>query len=57
LYGYFRKYGFDCTIEVFSYIGEGYSANFEFKNNIDKFGEGLAEYISEAIEYYVNRHK
>ena len=28
-----------------------------FKNNIDKFGEGVAEYISEAIEYYVNRHK
>lgn len=61
LYDYFRKYGFDCTIEVFSYIGKGYSANLEFKNNIDKFGEGalsiVAEYISEAIEYYVNRHK
>lgn len=42
LYDYFRKYGFDCTIEVFSYIGKGYSA--EFKNNIDKFGEGGAEY-------------
>ena len=57
LYDYFRKYGFDCTIEVFSYIGKGYSADLEFKNNIDKFGEGIAEYISEAIEYYVNRHK
>ena len=38
-------------------IGKGYSANLEFKNNIDKFGEGFAEYISEAKEYYVNRHK
>ena len=57
LYNYLRKYGFDCTIEVFSYIGKGYSANLEFKNNIDKFGEGVAEYISEALEYYVNRHK
>ena len=57
LYDYFRKYGFDCTIEVFSYIGKGYSADLEFKNNIDKFGEEVAEYISEAIEYYVNRHK
>lgn len=44
LYDYFRKYGFDCTIEVFSYIGKGYSADLEFKNNIDKFGEGGAEY-------------
>ena len=57
LYSHLREYGFDCTIEVFSYIGKGYSANPEFKNNIDKFGEGVAEYISEAIEYYVNRHK
>ena len=57
LYSHLREYGFDCTIEVFSYIGKGYSANPEFKNNIDKFGEGVAEYISEAVEYYVNRHK
>lgn len=57
LYSHLREYGFDCTIEVFSYIGKGYSTNPEFKNNIDRFGEGVAEYISKAIEYYVNRHK
>lgn len=54
LYNYMNKYAFDCSIEVFSYIGKGYSQNLEFKNNIDKFGKGVAEYISKAIEKYCN---
>ncbi|MEZ7764574.1 TipAS antibiotic-recognition domain-containing protein [Gemella sp. 27098_8_92] len=43
--------------EAFSYIRKGHSANPEFQDNINKFGERVVEYISEAIEYYVNRHK
>lgn len=54
LYNYMNKCAFDCSIEVFSYIGKGYSQNPEFKNNIDKFGEGVAEYISKAIEIFCN---
>ena len=54
LYNYMNEYAFDCSVEVFSYIGKGYSQNPEFKNNIDKFGEGVAEYISKAIEKYCN---
>ncbi|WP_314396129.1 MerR family transcriptional regulator [uncultured Gemella sp.] len=54
LYNYMNKYAFDCSVEVFSYIGKGYSQNLEFKNNIDKFGEGVAEYTSKAIEVYCN---
>lgn len=54
LYNYMNKYAFDCSIEVFSYIGKGYSQNPEFKSNIDKFGEGVAEYISKAIEIFCN---
>ena len=54
LYNYMNEYAFDCSIEVFSYIGKGYSQNPEFKNNIDKFGEGVAEYISKAIEIFCN---
>lgn len=58
LYNYMNKYAFDCSIEVFSYIGKGYSQNPEFKNNIDKFGEGVAEYTSKAIDvYYKSRLK
>ena len=54
LYNYMNQYAFDCSVEVFSYIGKGYSQNPEFKNNIDKFGEGVAEYTSKAIEVYCN---
>lgn len=54
LYNHMNEYVFDCSVEVFSYIGKGYSQNPEFKNNIDKFGEGVAEYTSKAIEKYCN---
>ena len=52
LYNHMNQYAFDCSVEVFSYIGKGYSQNPEFKNNIDKFGEGVAEYTSKAIDAY-----
>ena len=52
LYNNINEYAFDCSIEVFSYIGKGYVHNPEFKKNIDKFGEGVAEYTSKAIEKY-----
>ena len=52
LYNNMNEYAFDCSIEVFSYIGKGYVHNPEFKKNIDKFGEGVAEYASKAIEKY-----
>ena len=48
-----RTYGFDCTIEVFGYIGKGYVYNPEFKENIDKFGQGTAQYTSDVIAHYV----
>ena len=48
-----RTYGFDCSIEVFGYIGKGYVYNPEFKENIDKFGLGTAQYTSDVIAHYV----
>ena len=48
-----RTYGFDCSIEVFGYIGQGYVYNPEFKENIDKFGKGTAQYTSDVIAHYV----
>ena len=48
-----RTYGFDCSIEVFSHIGKGYVYNPEFKENIDKFGPGTAQYTSDVISAYV----
>lgn len=54
LYNHMNEYAFDCSVEIFLYIGKGYSQNPEFKSNIDKFGEGVAEYTSKAIEKYCN---
>ena len=48
-----RTYGFDCSVEVFGYIGKGYVYNLEFKENIDKFGDGTAQYTSDVIAHYV----
>ena len=48
-----RTYSFDCTLEVFGHIGKGYVADPRFKANIDKFGEGTAQYASDAIAAYV----
>ena len=48
-----RTYGFDCSIEVFGHIGKGYVYNPEFKQNIDKFGPGTAQYTSDVIATYV----
>ena len=48
-----RTYGFDCSIEVFGHIGKGYVYNQEFKENIDKFGPGTAQYTSDVIAHYV----
>ena len=50
-----RTYGFDCSIEVFGHIGKGYIYNPEFKENIDKFGTGTAQYTSDAITHYVEK--
>jgi len=48
-----RTYGFDCSMEVFGHIGKGYVYNPEFKENIDKFGPGTAQYTSDVIAHFV----
>lgn len=41
-----------CTDEILSGLGQLYVADERFKNNIDKHGEGTAEYISACIKCY-----
>lgn len=53
LYNTLNKYAFDCSLEVFGIIGRTYYNNLEFRRNIDKFGEGLAKFISESIAIFV----
>ncbi len=53
LHKHMCEYAFDCPINVFSSIGYGYVKNIEFKNNLDKFGKGTAQYVCDAIQQYV----
>ena len=40
---------YTCTDEIFAGLGKMYVADERFKKNIDKYGEGTAEFASEAI--------
>lgn len=53
LHQHICHYAFDCSLEVFGKIGQGYVDDECFKKNIDQFGEGTAEYVHEAIQAYV----
>ena len=46
---------YTCTDEILADLGKMYVADERFKKNIDKFGDGTAEFASEAIEIYVGR--
>jgi DNA-binding transcriptional MerR regulator len=43
---------YHCSNEILMGLGQMYIADERFKNNIDKNGEGTAEFIREAIEIY-----
>ena len=46
---------YTCTDEILAGLGKMYVADERFKKNIDKSGEGTAEFASKAIEIYVGR--
>ena len=41
---------YTCPNEILAGLGKMYVADERFKKNIDKYGEGTAEFASEAIE-------
>lgn len=43
---------YTCTPEILAGLGQMYVADERFKANIDKNGNGTAEFISEAIKFY-----
>ena len=43
---------YTCTDEILAGLGMMYVADERFKKNIDKYGEGTAEYAAEAIDEY-----
>ena len=46
---------YTCTNEILVGLGKMYVADERFKNNIDKYGEGTAEFSSAAIEVYCRK--
>ena len=40
---------YTCTNEILSGLGKMYVADERFKKNIDKYGEGTAEFVADAI--------
>ena len=44
---------YTCTDEIFAGLGKMYGADERFKKNIDKYGEGTAEFAAEGIRIYV----
>ena len=44
---------YTCTDEILAGLGKMYVADERFKKNIDKYGEGTAEFAADAIAAYV----
>ena len=46
---------YTCTDEILAGLGKMYVADERFKKNIDKYGEGTAEFTAEGIRIYVDK--
>ena len=46
---------YTCTDEILAGLGKMYTADERFKKNIDKYGEGTAEFAADAIEGYCRK--
>ena len=46
---------YTCTDEILAGLGKMYVADERFKQNIDKFGDGTAEFAAEGIRIYVEK--
>ena len=43
---------YTCTNEILAGLGKMYVGDERFKNNIDKYGDGTAFFVSKAIEVF-----
>ena len=46
---------YSCTDEILAGLGKMYVADERFKKNIDKHGDGTAEFAAEGIKTYVEK--
>lgn len=45
-------YFYPCSKEILQGLGQMYQADERFRENIDKYGEGLTDFLSAAIDHY-----
>ena len=55
LQDYISENFYFCTKEILAGLGQMYAFDERFKNNIDKNGDGTAEFVGEAIEVYCSK--
>ena len=53
LQAYITAHYYTCTDEILAGLGQMYAADERFKKNIDKYGDGTAEFAQEGIRVYV----
>ena len=46
---------YTCTDDILADLGKMYIADERFKKNIDKYGDGTAEFASDSIEVYCRK--
>ena len=56
LQNYITDNYYNCTNEILSGLGQMYVCDDRFKKNINKYGDGTAEFVAEAIEYYLKEN-
>jgi hypothetical protein len=49
------KYYYNYTDEIFYQLGQMYISDKRFKKNIDQYGQGLAEFMKEALKEYCKK--
>lgn len=47
---------YNCSIEIFSGLADMYIYDERFTKNIDKYGEGFTNFLSEAMKYYCDNN-
>ncbi len=52
LQNYITEKFYTCTKEILAGLGQMYVMDERFKNNIDRHGDGTAQFISEAVAFY-----
>ena len=55
LQDFITKNYYTCTDEILAGLGQMYVCDERFKKNIDKYGDGTAEFVLKAIAIYCKR--